>query len=144
MLLSLYPSLCYNCLPTWTLSVRLRVDRLGGESIWSGTDVKADSVSLLLSLKGRFSSWSADLTSFPPVPDCGDSPFFLPREVGADGVLVWASSSSNSKGSANRESSKFSHSASANSHGFASDLSYNNPSSISTSRVLWIFPVRGW
>lgn len=74
--------------------------------------MKADLVSLLLSLKGKFSFFSPDPTSFPSIPDRGELPFFLPREIGLNGVLVLFSScfSSNSRGLANRESSKFSHS----------------------------------
>ncbi len=112
------------------------MDRLGGDSIWSGTDVSADSISLSLL------SFAIDPTSSPPLPDCGESTYFFP-EIEVEVALFSGCSSSNSKGSANRESSEFSYSASANSHELTSDLSYNKPSSISTSRVLWIFPVRG-
>ncbi len=119
-----------------TRSIGLHFDRLGGDSIWSGTDVSADSI--LLSLL----SFAIDLTSSLSLSDFGESTFFLP-EIEVDVALFSSWSSSNSKESAKRRSSEFSHSASANSYELTSDLSYNKHSSISISRVLWIFQVKG-
>ena len=90
----------------------MRIHTIAFALLQSGTDVRVDLVSLLLSLKGKFSSFSPDLTSFPSVPDYSNLPFFLPGEIEADKMLVLFSScfSSNSKGSANRKLSEFSHS----------------------------------
>lgn len=105
-------------------------------SIQSDTDVSANSISLSLSL------FAVSPISSPLIPDYNESTsFFL--KIKTEVVIVLGYFLSNSKKSTNKKSSELFPSSSTNSHRFAFDLLYNNPSSISTSRILWIFPVRG-
>ncbi len=71
-----------------TRSVRLCFDHVGGDSIWSGTDVSSDSILLLLL------SLAIGPTSFLPIPDCDELTSLLP-EIWADVVLFSNISSSN-------------------------------------------------
>ena len=92
-------------------------------------------MSLSLPSATEFFSLASNSTSFPPMPDFIKSISFFPK-VGFDVVIFSDRLSSNFNGSANRESSESSHSASANSPESTSDLLYKKPLSISTSRVL--------
>lgn len=74
-----------------------------------------------------------DLLLFPLVPDFTKLTFILLRAIRADLTLVSIFLLSNAKRLVKRESSKFFHSIFAKSQGLTLDLSYNKPSSISTS-----------